>query len=140
MRAVTLALITLLLSTPSLALAQCGGSFSSFINGLKKEARAKGHSKATVDRFFAGAAQDAKVLRFDRSQGVFKKNFLEFSRAVVSQNRLDHGAKNAKRYKSSFDAIERQYGIPRGVLLAFWALETDFGANQGDFKDRKSVV
>ncbi|MEM8980408.1 MAG: lytic murein transglycosylase [Pseudomonadota bacterium] len=142
MRAVFLSLgLSLVLSAAATpASAQCGGSFSNFVNGLKKEARAKGHSKAQTDRFFQGVIQDAKVLRFDRAQNAFKKNFLQFSRAVVSQNRIDHGAKNAKRYRTSFQAIERQFGIPQGVLLAFWALETDYGANQGSFNTLNALV
>ena len=28
-------------------------------------------------------------------------------------------------------------GVPRGILLAFWAFETDYGAGQGDFNTLK---
>ena len=39
-----------------------------------------------------------------------------------------------------FDRIGREYGISRGVLLAFWAFETDYGAFQGDFNTRNALV
>mgnify|MGYP001796755780 CR=1 FL=1 len=136
-------LLSFVLSTlfaTAVAQAQCGGSFSGFLKGVEKEARAKGLSASATKAFLSGAQQDGKVLRFDRSQNVFKKNFLEFSRAVISQNRLDQGAKNAARYRSSVDRIERRYGVPRGVLLAFWALETDYGANQGNFNTRNALL
>ncbi|MCV6823233.1 MULTISPECIES: lytic murein transglycosylase [Halocynthiibacter] len=122
------------------AQAQCGGSFSGFVSGLKQEAMAKGHSKANVDAFFASVRQDPRTLRADRSQGIFKKTFAEFSRAVISQNRMDHGRKNAQKYASVFDRVERETGVSRGVLLAFWALETDYGAVQGDFNTLNSLV
>lgn len=122
------------------ATAQCGGSFSSFVNGLKQEAIASGHSKANVDAFFASVQQDPRTLRADRSQGIFKKTFAEFSRAVISQNRMDHGRNNAKKYAATFDRVERETGVSRGVLLAFWALETDYGAVQGDFNTLNSLV
>ncbi|WP_417806179.1 lytic murein transglycosylase [Thioclava sp.] len=120
--------------------AQCGGSWSGFLSGIRSEIRAAGLSATQADAFLAGARQDSKVLRADRAQGVFRKDFLQFSSAVISQNRLTNGARNAKRYKSTFDRIEREYGVSRGVLLAFWALETDFGQVQGDFNTRNALL
>ena len=39
-----------------------------------------------------------------------------------------------------FDRAATDYGVPRGILLAFWAFETDFGAVQGDFNTRNALV
>ena len=136
--ALTAAFLTV--STATTAAAQCGGSFNSFVNGLKKEALSKGYSKGTVDKFFASARQDPKTIKADRSQGVFQMPFLDFSQRLISQNRIDVGRKKAKQYASTFDRIERQYGVSRGVLLAFWAFETDYGAFQGDFNTLNSLV
>lgn len=115
------------------AFAQCGGAFSTFVDGLKAEAIAAGHDSGAVDAFFRSVAQDPKVLRADRAQGVFQRPFIDFSRRLISQNRIDHGRRNAKKYAATFDRIERDYGVSRGVLLAFWAFETDYGGYQGDF-------
>ena len=139
MRLLPALLATFCLATPSFA-ATCGGSFSGFVEGLKAEARAQGHSQSTVDGFFRGVAQDGKVLKADRAQGVFQKPFVEFSRRLISQNRIDRGRRNAGKYAAIFDRIERDYGVSRGVLLAFWAFETDYGAFQGDFNTRNALV
>ncbi|MHA6263141.1 lytic murein transglycosylase [Arenibacterium sp. CAU 1754] len=122
------------------ALAECGGSFSGFVKGLKAEALAAGHPADTVEAFFRGTRQDGKVLKADRAQGVFQKPFIDFSRRLISQNRIDRGKANARKYDAVFDRIERRYGVSRGVLLAFWAFETDFGAFQGDFNTRDALV
>jgi membrane-bound lytic murein transglycosylase B len=53
---------------------------------------------------------------------------------------MDHGAKNLKKYAQSLIRIERDYGISRGVLTAFWAFETDFGAVQGDFNTLNALI
>lgn len=124
----------------STAHAQCGGSFSSFLSGVKTEARQKGFDAATVDRFLAGAKQESSVLKADRSQGIFQKPFTEFARRVISPNRIQNGAKNRAKYKSTFDKIQRDYGVSRGVLLAFWGLETDYGAVQGNFNTRNALL
>jgi len=118
----------------------CGGSFNAFIADLKTEARAKGHSRRTVNTFFDGTQQSASVLKADRSQGVFQKPFIDFSRALISSNRINAGAANAQKWASTFDRAERQFGVPRGILLAFWAFETDFGAFQGNYNTRDALV
>ena len=132
--------ISLALCLPSAAFATCGGSFSSFVEDLKAEAITRGHSRASVSQFFASVTQDDRTLRADRSQGVFRIPFTDFTRRVISQSRLTNGRRNADRYDAIFDRAEAAYGVPRGVLLAFWALETDFGAVQGDFNTLNSLV
>jgi lytic murein transglycosylase len=137
MRALLTALVLALSPEASLG---CGGSFSDFVSGLKSEARAAGHPAERVDAFFAGVRQDGAVLKADRSQGVFRKSFIDFSRAVISKNRMVNGQRNAQKYASTFQRIQRDYGVSPGVLLAFWALETDYGAVQGDFNTLNALV
>ena len=130
-----------LAAMPITAMAQsCGGSFNGFVSQLKAEAVAKGHAQGTVNAFFQGVRQDPKVLKADRSQGVFKKGFTEFARAVISAGRLNKGRANAQKYASVFRRAQSEYGIPPGVLLAFWALETDYGSFQGNFNTLNALV
>ena len=120
--------------------AACGGSFGSFVEGMKKEARAKGHSASSVDRFFASVRQDPKVIRADRAQGIFQMPFIDFSRRLISQNRVQAGRLNARKWDWVFDRVELDFGVSRGVLLAFWAFETDYGAVQGNFNTVNALV
>ncbi|GAA6178236.1 lytic murein transglycosylase [Sulfitobacter pacificus] len=122
------------------AAAECGGSFTNFIGGLKSEAVAKGIPQTTADAFFASVRQDPAVLQADRKQGVFQLPFVEFSRRLISNDRINRGRANGERYDSIFDRIERDYGVDRGVLLAFWAFETDYGSFQGDFNTANALV
>lgn len=133
------ALIATTVATP-LAAQSCGGSFPSFVEDLRQEAFVKGYTTRTISNFFDGVAHDPSVIRADRSQGVFQLPFVEFARRLISQHRIDHGKKNRAKYQAVFDRIEREYGIPAGVLLAFWAFETDYGAFQGDFNTLNALV
>ncbi len=135
----TVGLLLACLAAP-VAAAPCGQDFSTFVAAMKAEALAKGLNAADVDQFFAGARVDAAVLKADTSQGVFRKTFLEFSKALISKNRLATGKAKAQELDAVFDRAASEYGIPRGVLLAFWAFETDFGAVQGDFNTRNALV
>ena len=136
-----IALTTLFLTTTAaMSQAQCGGSFSGFVDQLKAEAIAKGHSAQSVNQFFGSVRQDQKVIQADRRQGVFQMNFTDFARRLISSDRLNTGLSKAKQYDSVFDRIEQDYGVSRGVLLAFWAFETDFGGFQGDFNTLNALV
>lgn len=121
-----------LLGTPALA-APCGGSFASFLDAMKGEVQRAGLSADEADRFFRTVKQDPRVIKADRSQGIFRRTFTDFSRSLISQGRINGGAANLKKYRAVFDRAQRDYGVSPGILLAFWAFETDFGAVQGDF-------
>ncbi|MDP7150751.1 MAG: lytic murein transglycosylase [Paracoccaceae bacterium] len=138
-RQVIAAVFASLLTNPVSA-QNCGGNFASFVENLRQESMDRGYSPRTVSEFFDGVAQDPDVIRADRSQGVFQLPFVEFARRLISQNRIEQGEKNRTRYREIFDRIEREYGIPAGVLLAFWAFETDYGAFQGDFNTLNALT
>ncbi len=140
MRTLYATLFASLIASPVSANVACGGGFSDFVSRMKSEAVRLGHDRATVDRFFASARQDPNVIRADRSQGIFQMPFTDFARRLISQNRVNNGIRNAERYDAVFDQIERRWGVNRGVLLAFWAFETDFGAVQGDFNTVNALM
>ena len=136
----SLLLAAALIAAPMTAQAACGGSFSEFVKGLKAEAVAEGIDPSTADRFFASVRQDNKVLAADRRQGVFQMPFVQFSRRLISADRISRGRANGQRYDSTFDRVEATYGVDRNVLLAFWAFETDYGSFQGDFNTANALV
>ncbi|MFC5387512.1 lytic murein transglycosylase [Aquamicrobium segne] len=140
MRMPVLALATLLTAFSPAAFAQdCGANFEMWRQGVAEEARAAGVGETGL-RALAGASIDPRVLARDRAQGVFAQTFIEFSNRMISEYRLKHGAANMAKYAAVFDRAEQEYGAPAAVITAFWALETDFGAVQGDFLTLNALV
>ncbi|BCH31814.1 lytic transglycosylase [Mesorhizobium sp. L-8-10] len=88
----------------------------------------------------ANARIDPEVLKRDRAQGVFSQTFAEFSGRMINSYRLKNGAANLKKYADIFARAEQEFGVPGAVTTAFWALETDFGAVQGDFGTLNALV
>ncbi|MCQ1836467.1 lytic murein transglycosylase [Neorhizobium galegae] len=135
--------ITSCLASTALAQASapaCGGDLGAFLDGVKAEAISKGAAAGAADEALAGAQIDQKVLSRDRAQGVFRQTFLEFSQRTVSQARLDIGRQKIKQYAEVFARAEKEFGVAPGVITAFWGMETDFGAVQGDFNTRNALV
>ncbi|MCC5991702.1 MAG: lytic murein transglycosylase [Rhodobacteraceae bacterium] len=118
----------------------CGGNFGAFVEGLKTEAAQRGQDRALIENFFRNVRHEQSVINADRRQGIFQRPFLDFSRALISQNRMNAGRANYDRHRAVFDRAQRDYGVQPGILLAFWAFETDFGANQGDFNTVNALV
>jgi lytic murein transglycosylase len=133
------ALLALLFATPAAA-APCGGDFGDFLNAMQAEAVAAGVPADKAAAFFAGGRADPKVLQADRSQGVFRKTFLDFSQSLISKQRLSTARSKSDSLNDIFARAETEYGVSRGILLAFWAFETDFGQVQGDFNTRNALL
>ncbi|HBN30889.1 MAG TPA: lytic murein transglycosylase [Rhodobacteraceae bacterium] len=140
MRLSSLFAALLALTPTSLFAAQCGGDFNAFLNGIKAEAIASGHSRQSVNQFLKTAAIDPAVLRADKAQGVFKMAFSDFAGRVIRKDRMVNGEKNAKKYAAVFKRAQQTYGVDPSVILAFWALETDYGAVQGDFNTLNALL
>ncbi len=117
----------------------CGGDFSTWKAAMRTEAVAAGVGEKGLAAFDA-AQDDKRVIGRDRSQGVFAQTFNEFAGRMISDYRLKHGAANMKKHADVFARAEAETGVPGAVVTAFWALETDFGAVQGDFDTLNAIV
>ncbi|MER9899447.1 peptidoglycan-binding protein [Mesorhizobium sp. M0130] len=132
-------LAALLLTAMPAAAQQCGGDFEAWKQGVAAEARAAGVGAAGLSAL-ENATLDEKALARDRAQGVFTQTFIEFSNRMISSHRLKQGAANLQKYAEVFARADREYGVQAPVIAAFWALETDFGAVQGDFHTLNALV
>jgi len=142
LRFLTIGFFSLLLATSSGATTICQntGNFNSWLAAFKKEALASGISKATLSAAEPLMAFDQKTLDRDHQQGVFNQTFLQFSDRMVNKFRLSKGQSLIKQNKALFDKIEAQFGVPAPVIVAFWALESDFGADTGKLPILRSLT
>jgi lytic murein transglycosylase len=125
------------LFVPPAQAAPCGRSaegFDSWLRAFKQEAASEGISSAVIDQALAGVTYDRSVIRHDRGQGVFRQSFEQFSGRLVSPGRVARARALLQRHGGLFHAIEQRYGVPGAVLAAIWGLETDFGADNGNFR------
>jgi lytic murein transglycosylase len=120
--------------------AQCGGGFSTWLHQFETEARNAGISSRIISTALDGVTFDQTVINKDRAQNVFSQSFLQFSDRMVAKYRLTKGAQLIAKNRAIFDRIEKQFGVPAPVIVAFWGLETDFGANQGDMPTIRSLA
>lgn len=137
---VLFASLALFAATPASAQQpQCGGDFGEWLARMGEAAKEAGVGPAGLAAL-ADARIDEKVLARDRNQGVFAQTFNEFAPRMISAYRLKMGSANLKKYAEIFAEADRRFGVQAPVIAAFWALETDFGAVQGDFPTLDALV
>jgi lytic murein transglycosylase len=114
-------------------------SFERWLEGVRQEAAAQGVS-ATGLAALNGLVFDPAIVRRDHGQGVFQQSFLQFSDRMAAAYRIQQGGVMIKRHADLFARIEKQYGVPAPVITAFWALESDFGTNNGKYPILRAVA
>ena len=116
------------------------GSFEPWLAAFRKDAAAKGISRATISAALDGMTFDPGIVARDRRQSFFAQSFLAFSGKLISKNRLQAGAAQLKKHRDLFARVEQKYGVQAPVIVAFWALESDFGAGMGDLPVLRSLA
>ena len=132
-------LFALMVSLPAHA-AKCGGDFNQFLNAMGRDAQAAGVSQRIIDQAFAGVTLDQAVLAFDRRQAhAFRRegNFEAFIKTRVAAARVNRAAKLMRRHAALLSRVERQFGVPKELLVAIWTMESDNG--QGDMGKRPVI-
>src|ERR1051326_7854393 len=117
----------LLLAAPANA-AKCGGDFNTFLAAMARDAAAQGISQDVISAGLSGLTIDQEVLSFDRRQrGTFRKTFEEYAATRVIPPRIKRAKAMMQKHAQLLARIERQFGVPKELLVAVWTLETDNG-------------
>jgi lytic murein transglycosylase len=138
-RLVGLLLCLVCTAGPAAAAAACGGDFSTWLQGVEREAASQGISEHAIQSSLAGITFDPTIIARDHAQGVFRQSFEQFSGRMVPP-RLARARRMLQQYGPLFGRIERQFGVPGPVIVAIWGLETDFGADNGRFPTIRALA
>lgn len=126
------------------AAASCGndaGGFPAWLENFKGEAVASGISARVVDSTLSNVTYNKEVIRLDRGQkGTFKVDFETFAAKRVTKGRVSGGKKMLAKHGKLLASIEKRYGVQPEVIVAIWAMETDFGAVRGKMSVVRSLA
>ncbi|WP_319638929.1 lytic transglycosylase domain-containing protein [Rhodobacter sp. Har01] len=119
--------------TPALA-APCsdtGGNYEAWKPVMADEARAAGVGNRGIDALMASSYSKATISA-DRNQKSFKYSLEKFLQVRGAETIISQGRSRKKKNAEFYAALEQQYGVPAGVLLAIHGMETGFGGFMGD--------
>ena len=127
--------LALAISMPSAAMAaQCGnsgGGFEAWKASFASEAKKAGVRKRGLQAL-ASAQYATRTIKADRNQRSFKYSLTKFMEVRGANAIVSQGRKRKARSASFYQSLERQYGVPAGVILAIHGMETGFGGFMGD--------
>lgn len=118
----------------------CGNGPSGFgrwMADFKQRAAASGVSRRIISSALSGITYDARIVRLDRNQKSFKLSFKQFYARRVGTALVKRARARLATHRALLGRIERDFGVPREVIISIWGLETNFGA---DVSDRYSII
>ena len=111
-----------------------------FLQSLWPEAAKRGITRKTFDAAFAGFTLDQRVIATTTRQPEYNAAVGTYVNRMASATRIAGAAEKARTWKHTLDAIEKQYGVDRWILLSLWGIETSFGTNTGGFDVIRSLA
>lgn len=127
--------LLLTFSLPGLALAapcsDTGGQYESWKPVIAAEAQAAGVGPRGIEALM-GTSYSKATIGADRNQKSFKYSLDKFLQVRGADAIVSQGRKRKAQNPDFYAALERQYGVPSGVLLAIHGMETGFGNFMGD--------
>ncbi|MEI8697946.1 lytic murein transglycosylase [Mesorhizobium sp. ISC15] len=130
----TAAALMMLAAATGAQAAQCGktsAGFEAWKADFAAEARANGVGSKGLAAL-ARATYATKTIAVDRAlHKAFSGSVESFMKRRGGSAIIAKGRALKKSNAALFDKIERTYGVPPGVLLAIWGMETGFGASMG---------
>ena len=129
------------LASPAVALT-CGNTsagFEAWKQDFAREARKQGVGKQGLAAL-ANAQYATRTISADRNQKSFRYSLDKFMEIRGSNVIVAQGRKRKARSPDFYATLERQYGVPAGVLIAIHGMETAFGGFMGDSNVVSAIV
>lgn len=106
-------------------------SFDDFLAGVRAEAIAKGIRPETVAAAFAEIELLTVAVERDRAQPENVVSLDTYVTRHVTTRVVRKAREYAVEHRRLLSDVERQYGVPREMLVAVWGVESNFGAFTG---------
>ena len=91
-----------------------------------------GVSRMAYQSLTAHLSPDLRIMDLMDSQPEFTKAVWDYLDVLVTDARIAKGRAMLDKYRSTFDAVERAYGVDRHIIAAVWGVETNYGTIGGD--------
>jgi len=123
------------------AVAQSGDGFDAYMVQLGRQARAQGVSQATVDAVMPTLSFNPRVVDLDRAQpggnpattAASIPRFAPYRAKHVDAARIARGRAKYQALRGLLAKVERETGVPEGIMVSIWGNETNYGSFTGDF-------
>ncbi|CAL9914431.1 membrane-bound lytic murein transglycosylase B [Candidatus Liberibacter solanacearum] len=132
----SLFILLLILIHPTLSLAICSETpdkFNEWMSDAREQALKKGINADVVNKVFSNIKYRDASVSLDRKMFTAPPlSFQEYISGIAISNIIERGKKIKKEYQVLFQKIQKDYGVPAGILITLWGLESRFGDRMGE--------
>lgn len=122
--------VSCIVTTSALAQEQ---SFEEWLQALRAEALSLGISEATLAALDDIEEPLERVLELDNSQPEFVQTFTRYVSLRITPRQVSRGQALLQQHAALLEEVRQQYGVQPHYLVAFWAMESNFGSATGGF-------
>ena len=105
--------------------------FDEWLAGVRTEAIARGIRESTVNDALAGLEPVATVLERDRTQAEIVQTLDQYIQQRISKKVVQTAQAMGRTHADVLKQAGDKYGVPPGVLVGIWGLESNFGRFSG---------
>lgn len=107
--------------------------FQEFVQQIRIEAKQKGISQQTIDKYLTGLkAPEVRILHSLHNQPQDKLTFKQYSESFVSAEKVKQGRELYQKYYTLLKHIEKKYKVPGEIIVAIWGDESNYGQGPGN--------
>ena len=122
------AAVTLSAAQASTAAQDTRPSFTEWLGGVRTEALSRGISQKTIDAALTNIDEPIRVvIERDRAQAEVLESFERYVAHHVSPKTIRAGREMLARHRALLDQVSSAYGVPPGVILGVWGMESNYG-------------
>ena len=114
------------------AIRAAAANFHDCIEKLWPAAAHRGVSRNVFQKYAGSLTPDLRIMDLLDNQPEFTKSFWDYLDILVTDERIEQGRAFLEKYRSTFDAVERAYGVDRYTIAAIWGVETKYGTLIGE--------
>lgn len=108
-------------------------SVSGFVDGVWKDAKARGVSRKTFDAAMGGFKPIGKVIELSKKQPEFVVTAADYVGRRVTDKQTGTGQAMSGEWSKTLAKVASTWGVQPEAVLAIWGIETNFGGYMGDF-------
>ena len=120
----------------------CGngaGGFEAWKSDFARLAQQNGVGKRGLQAL-ASTRYATRTISADRNQKSFRYSLEKFMQTRGANTIIAQGRKRKARNANYYNALERRFGVPAGVIIAIHGMETGFGNFMGDSRVLDATV
>lgn len=108
--------------------------WESILGDVRSRATSENVSQEVIEDALRATVFIPSVVKSDKNQSEFKLTLAQYLDRTVNKMRIQNGKKMRVRYPTMLSRVEKTYGIPPHVVLAFWGMESNYGEVKSKYK------